>query len=92
MTELSAPTGLALATVSTTAVDLSWTDTSGDGETGFQIEVLDDSVGVWEPLATVPADTISYAVTELDPMLGYSFRVRAVASVIESAWSNVVTR
>jgi titin len=84
------PSNLQASLASVTQVNLTWTDRSSD-ETTFEIErqVLG---GPWTPLASVPANTTSYADTTVVAMHTYLYRVRAVNTAGPSAWwSNVAS-
>jgi hypothetical protein len=82
----AAPTGLKVAAVSATSVQLTWTD-KATNETGFRIERSTPATG-WTLLATVPPDTTSFT-TAVEPDTPSSFRVRAEGAAGNSAFSNV---
>jgi fibronectin type 3 domain-containing protein len=84
VTWMPAPTSLSAMAVSSTEVDLTWTDQSTT-ETGFEVQ-LDQA-----PYATVPAGTEIYTATGLDPETPYAFRVRAVTDLGPSEWSNTAS-
>jgi titin len=74
-TLLPAPTGLTATGISTSEIDLSWTDSNN--ETGYRIErSLNETT--WATLATVGADVTSYANTGLTGGTRYIYRVRAI--------------
>ena len=83
---LTAPTGLNAITVSTTRIDLSWTDTTST-ETGFGIEHSTDGSN-WSPEDTVSANVSAYTDTNLSPATTHYYRVRAFDAVTSSNWSN----
>ncbi len=87
ITEPSAPTGLTANGVSSTQVDLSWTDTSSN-ENGFKIERKTSIGGTYAQIATVPAGTTGYSNTGLTPSTTYYYRVRSTNSAGDSAYSN----
>ena len=73
-----APSGLQATAPTHAAVLLTWNDQSNN-ESSFQIErSTSGSGGPFTPLATVAANTTSYADVGLDPATGYCYRVRAV--------------
>jgi Concanavalin A-like lectin/glucanases superfamily/Bacterial Ig-like domain (group 1)/IPT/TIG domain/Fibronectin type III domain len=84
---LSPPTGLSATGVTTTRVDLTWTDTSAS-ETGFRIE-RSSGGGPYLVLGSVPMDATSFPDTSGAPSTAYSYRVRAVDASGGSAPSNV---
>ncbi len=83
---IAVPTGLAGSVVSSSEIDLSWTDTSGDAS-GYGIEWSTDG-STFSPLATVDAGVFSYPATNLAPGTNYTFRVRAMADNGESGYSS----
>ncbi len=69
-------------------VELSWTDIA-ENETNFVIERDIDGAG-YLPLATVPANTVSY--TDLNTGAGfYSYRLRTIGAVDTSCYTEPVT-
>lgn len=85
---LAAPV-LEAEVLSQTEVELTWTD-NVDGETAFEIERSKFISTLWQPLATVPANTTSYTDTDLTPDFTYFYRVRAVNDTDTSVFSNEV--
>jgi len=85
---LEAPSNLMATSVSTSQIDLSWTDNSDD-EDDFHIERSPDGIN-WTEIATVPANTTSYSDTGLDCGTEYHYRVRAHRHSDDqySGWSN----
>lgn len=82
------PSGLAAHAISSSRIDLSWTDNSGN-ETGFAIERKTGISGTWSKIANVGANVTSYASTGLKSGKTYYYRVRAVVSGVgASAYSN----
>ncbi len=81
--QLSAPSGLSASAVSSTEIDLSWSDT-GELESEDTYEIERDSTVI----DTVGADTTSYTDTGLSAETQYSYRVRAVDAGGASAWSS----
>ena len=72
---LSAPNGLSASTISSSQINLAWTDNSGD-ESAFHIE-RKPSGGSWGEIDVVPADTVSYQDMGVSSSTTYSYRVRA---------------
>ena len=81
----SAPTDLFASAVSTSQIDLAWTDTSGD-ETGFVIDRSDDGIN-YASIASVAADTTSYSNTGLASDTTYNYQVAAVNDAGSSDYS-----
>jgi PKD repeat protein len=72
-----AATGLGATAVSSSQIDLLWTDNSGN-ETGFRVERLNG--GSWDSWATVGANKVNHSDTGLEASTGYSYRVVAFNS------------
>jgi len=85
----TAPLSLAAITVSSTQIDLSWTDNS-DNETGFLIERALAGQSFTQ-VATIGPGAVSYAATGLDPNTQYQFRIRATSYAGNSDYSSTVT-
>ncbi len=86
----TAPTGLSASAVSTSQIDLSWTDNSTD-ETAFHIERSPSGSGSWTEIATVGANTTAYSDTGLPASTGYDYRVRANGPGGYSAYSDTAS-
>ena len=71
----NAPSDLSATGVSSSRIDLTWTDNSSD-ENRFKIERSLNGSG-WSQVATVSADTTTYSFTGLEASTTYYFRVRA---------------
>jgi subtilisin family serine protease len=82
-----APSGLGASAVSSSAIDLSWTDGS-DNERGFVIERKDGAEGTYAAVANPGADTTTYADTGLDEGTFYGYRISAVNAGGASGYSN----
>jgi hypothetical protein len=90
----NAPTNLAASAFSSSRIDLSWKDNSGD-ETGFKIERSPNGAS-WTQIATVgpgsvAGGTITYPNTGLSSGATYWYRVRAYNGAGNSGYSNVAT-
>ncbi len=86
----NAPTSLAATAVSTSQINLSWTDNSGN-ETGFKIERCTGSGCTnFAQIATVSANV--YNNTGLSKNTTYTYRVRAYNAAGNSAYSNTIAR
>jgi hypothetical protein len=85
-----APGSFAGETTSATGVLLSWEDLSSD-ETGFLVEVRTPSSRAWLPLATVGANTTTFAVEPLPTGVPHSFRISALGPQAASLPSEVVS-
>jgi hypothetical protein len=84
------PTGLAATAVSSTQVNLSWTDNSGN-ETNYLVERSSDGGATWTNLATLGANATSYADTSVNSASTYSYRVQAYNATANSGYSNTAT-
>jgi RHS repeat-associated protein len=85
----AAPSSLTTTTISSTQIDLSWTDNS-DNETGFIIERALANQSNFTQVSTVGAGVNSYACTGLDPNTEYQFRVLAKSYAGNSAYTSNV--
>ena len=87
----AAPTSLSASAISSSQINLRWTDNSNN-ETGFAIEQSPDG-STFTQIGTVGANITSYAVTTgLQPSTPYYFRVRAfvtASSQLYSAYTNI---
>jgi Tol biopolymer transport system component len=90
-TPSAAPTALKALGVSSTKIDLSWTDNASD-ETGFNIERCQDTdcTGFIE-VGQVATDATTWVSTELSPGTTYSYRVRARKGTAFSEYSATAT-
>lgn len=82
-----APSGLTATAVSTSQVNLAWTDGAGN-ETGFRIERKTGTGGTYAEIATVAANTTAYQNTGLAQGSTYYYRVRSYNAAGNSAYSN----
>jgi hypothetical protein len=83
---LNAPSDLVATPVSSSQIDLTWQDNSGD-EIGFRIERRTSS-GSYSEIATVDAGVTSYSNSGLSTGAAYYYRVRAYNSAGNSDYSN----
>ncbi len=87
----AAPGGLTASAVSSSRIDLAWTDNSNDEE-GFRIERCTGSgCSNFSQLATVGIGVTSYSNTGLTGGASYSYRVRAYNNGGNSAYSGAAT-
>jgi endo-1,4-beta-D-glucanase Y len=86
----TAPSALLATAVSSSQINLSWTDNSSN-EDNFKIEYSTNGGTSWTALATTAANTSSYSNTGLTAATAYSYRVYAVNTTGNSAYSNAVT-
>jgi hypothetical protein len=82
----SAPTNLAVATISSSQIQLVWVDTSSDEE-GFSIERC-GTAGIWGEIDRVSAGATTYTNASLPSLGKYSYRVRAYIDPVYSNYSN----
>ena len=86
----ASPSDLSGTVISTSQIDLTWTDNS-PGETGFKIERETGSGGTYSQIATVDADVTTYSDTGLSVGTRYCYRVMAYNIGCNSSYSNEVT-
>ena len=86
---LAAPTDLTAVAVSSTQINLTWTDNS-PGEDGFQIERCEGNskCSVFRRIAGTSANVTGFADTGLRPNTFYTYRVRAYGPGGDSPFSN----
>ena len=85
----TAPTGLAAAAVSTSEIDLSWTNTS-TSQTGVKIERSIDNV-TFTQIAIAGATAVSFPDTGLSASTTYFYQVRATNASGDSPYSNTAS-
>ncbi|MDQ7064155.1 MAG: S8 family serine peptidase [candidate division KSB1 bacterium] len=83
----AAPSNLTATAVSTSQIDLSWTDNSNN-EDGFKIERKDPGSTTFVEIAQVGANVTNYSDTGLNPNSTYTYRVRAFNADGNSGYSN----
>jgi hypothetical protein len=87
----SAPANLSANAASSSAINLAWTDTSGD-ETGFEIERCSGtSCSGFQNIFTTGAGVQTYNDTNLTPSTSYSYRVRAINATGASDYSTIAS-
>ncbi len=90
-TPLVAPTSLSATPISTTRIDLTWTDNSSN-ETNYTVERA-TAGGSFSALTTsLTAGSNSYSDTTVSPGVSYEYRVRATNSIAASAYSNTANQ
>ena len=82
----NAPSALTATAVSTTQIDLKWTDNAAN-ETGYQVERSQNGTS-FTKIADLSANVTAYQSTGLSPATGYFYRVRAINAIGASAYSN----
>ena len=90
VTKPTAPTGLSASAVSTSQINLTWTDTSSN-ETGFIVERSASSGGTYASIATLGSNVTTYSNTGLSASTTYYYRVCATNSAGNSAYSNTAS-
>jgi Fibronectin type III domain len=85
----AAPTGLAASVLSSTEVQLTWTD-NANNEDEYRVELRILPSGQFVDIGGVAANSTEATVTGLTPATGYGFRVRARRATTNSAYSNEV--
>jgi len=86
-TALEAPSGLTATAVSSSSVDLSWQDNSGN-ETGFRVQRRQGDSDDWAPVGATPTNTTTFSDTGLLADTRYRYRVQAFNDTESSAYSN----
>ena len=86
-----APTNLAAAAISTSQINLAWTDNAAN-EIGFKIErCAGAGCSSFTQIAAVGANVTSYSNTGLSASTSYSYRVRAYNDGGDSGYSNTAS-
>jgi hypothetical protein len=81
-----APSGLSATAVSSSQINLVWTDNSGFNEDGFKVERSSNG-NSWTQIATTGPNVTSYASTGLSANKTYYYRVRAYNVLGNSTYS-----
>jgi hypothetical protein len=84
------PSNLVATPVSSSQINLAWSDNSND-ESGFVIESSLDGVNGWTALVTTAANVTSFSDTGLDAETAYYYRVKAIKASVASAYSNIAS-
>jgi hypothetical protein len=74
----SAPANLSATVVSSTQIDLAWSDNSGN-ETSFEIERAPSATGPFAKIGSVKQNVTTYGDDGLEPNTEYCYQVRAVS-------------
>ena len=82
----TAPTGLAVTVNNYSKLNLAWTDNSNN-ETGFEIYRSTSSGGTYTIVATAAANAVSYTDTALLASTRYYYKIRAIGTYGESAYT-----
>jgi hypothetical protein len=83
----AAPSGLAAIPIGCNSVMLTWTDKSTN-EVNFDLRRSTSSIGTYVTIATLPANTSTYTNTGLTKGKKYYYKLRAVNTSGNSAYSN----
>ncbi|MDI6788506.1 MAG: fibronectin type III domain-containing protein, partial [Planctomycetota bacterium] len=86
----NAPSNLVATAVSSSQIDLTWTDNS-DNEDGFKIEVKIDGIEDFVQLATADADVTNYSTIRVLTGIIHSYRVCAYNEAGNSDYSNIAS-
>jgi len=88
-TLLATPANATTVAASSTLINISWTDMSAL-ETGYRVERKAGTGGAYIGIATLPADTMSYADNSVSAGTFFSYRIQAIDNVTPaiSAYSN----
>jgi len=87
----AAPSGLSATAASSTQINLSWTDNSGN-ESGFRIErCRNPNCTNFAQIAQVGAGVTTFADTTVNRNTAYNYRVRAFNAAGNSAYSNTAS-
>ncbi len=88
ITPPAAPTGFSALAVSSSQIDLKWTDASTN-EQGFNLERSTDGIN-FTPLITLAANATSYSNTALSAATKYTYRIRSFNTAGPSAWAGPI--
>jgi len=85
----AAPSGLSAVAVSSSQINLAWSNVAG--ETGYRIERSADGLSGWAAIASVAGDATTCQNTALAMGTTYSYRVIATGTAGDSAASNIAS-
>lgn len=85
----AAPSNLTGSAISSTRIDLNWSDNSTN-ETGFKLERKIGSSGAWSQIATLRANVTGYSNTRLRSRTTYYYRIRAYNANGHSSYSDAL--
>ncbi len=86
----ASPGGLAASAVSTTQINLQWSDNSSN-ETGFDVQRAASASGPFTQIASVGAGVATYQDTGLSSATTYYYQVYAYNSAGNSGYSNIAS-
>jgi hypothetical protein len=86
----AAPSSLTAKAAGCNSIVLTWVDNSGN-ETSFNLSRSTTQSGTYSTIATLPANTTTYTNTGLTKGKKYYYKVRAINSAGNSAWSNTTS-
>ncbi len=86
----AAPSNLVATVISTSQINLTWTDNSNN-ESGFIVERALVSTGPWTQVGTTSANITSWANAGLSAATTYYYRVKAYNSVGSSSYTNIAS-
>jgi len=84
------PGGLAAIAISSSQINVSWVDNSGN-ETGFEVDRATDVAGPWSQIAAPGVGASSYSDNGLSPSITYYYRVRATNAAGDSPDSDIAS-
>ena len=84
---LQAATNLTATGVSSSQINLAWTD-NATGETGYEVWSSTDCIN-WTLITTTAANATSYNDTGLAADTPFAYRVRPIDATNQSSWSNI---
>ena len=87
---MNPPSGLTVMVVSSSQIDLSWTDNSTD-ESGFSIERKTGASGTYAVIGSVGPNVTTYSSKNLIQTMTYYYRVRAKSGSTYSAYTDEVS-
>ncbi len=86
---MAAPSGLIATEISTSQINLSWTDNDGGVATAYDIDRSTTNTGGFAQIATVGSGATAYTNTGLTTNTTYYYEVDAVDAVATSAFSSI---